>query len=488
MRREVTKTNGLAITGATGQAVDGKPPVSFARGGTGSPSGRILHDAPVSFQALVMALLGVEPPGSPGFSGLAGDGIQGVRTAEEVSKAVTLSAEVTGWGPGGVCLEGAVPLPAHSGPEGLLSSLPGEFRVDSLAGLKTEEDRHESVQAGSGPVQTGVGTKAALVAETGGKLLRLAAPGSSARTPAPLEAAGDNVPGEDSGSVDTSGPGAVDNPPGLVGAPGEGWGGAMAIMREISPAAETGLYARAASSGVFQSPRNPGGKVAVLAADGNPGLAGSPQTPGVAGDGRYSDIPETKPVGDGKGADAGGDEGPAPAGERRDTRGTPQVPAAGTGITRTAHELPVDKMSAVSGRVTAENSAKLVESAVPSPSGEGARPKALEMQIVDPEFGKLTVLLTSRGSDLNIRFLSPDARVREVLWETRYELYDAMSGKGLNLAGFTVESGWNSPGEGMPKGKDRVAARAATVSRPVAEAEPVVALRTRSWGLVDYFI
>lgn len=481
------KTDGSVVTSATGQGVEAKPAVSFTRRGAGSALGRTLADVPVSFQALVMALLGVELAGSPGLPGTAADVVEGV--PDNAFGTAISSIEAVRGTAGGVNLEGMTRLSAHSGPEGLFSSSPGESRTEGLGDSKTGEARPESAQPGSGPILTVSGTKTARAAETGGKLLRLStAPGSGALTPAQVGVAGGNASGGSPDTMDKVGLPTVDKLAGLVGsrAPGEGWGGAFTI-REI-PVTGTGSQARGASGQVLESPENPGHKVPAATMDGLPDLAPGAQTPGAIGDGRCTNAPGATPVSDGNGAKAGGDGGASLSGEKQKSRGTPQVLAAEPGITRTGPELPVDKTPAVPGRVAGEPSLKLPESAMSPQSGEGARPKALEMQIVEPELGKLTVLLTSRGSDLNIRFLSPDARVREVLWETRYELYDAMSGRGLNLAGFTVESGWSSAGGGAPKGRDRVAARAVTVSRPVAQADPMAALRTRGWGLVDYLV
>lgn len=482
----MTKTNGFAMTGATGQGAEAKPAASLTRCGAGSAPGRTLRDVPVSFQALVIALLGLQA-GSPVLSGTAVD-VVGDAPAQN-SGTVVSSIEAAGGTPGGVHLEGAVRLPLYSGPGGVFSSLPRESQTGGPEELKTEGVQCVDTQAGSGPVLTVYGTKLSPVPGTGQELLHLStACDSGVLTPALLEPGGGNVSRDDPKALGKGGPGTVDNPLELLGAgaPGEGWDGAFTI-REIPAPIGIGFQVRSAPGEVIQCPPDPGHK-APVSVEGNPDPAGKLETPGVIGDGEVVDISEMTPVARGKGAQPGGDEGANLSGEKQKTHGTTQVLAGEPGMTRAAPEFPADKTSAVSGRVPAENSPKLLESSVPSPSGEGARPKAVEMQIVEPELGKLTVLLTSRGSDLNIRFLSPDTRVREVLWETRYELYEAMSGRGLNLAGFSVESGWSSGGEGPAKGRDRVAARAVTVSGPVAQTEPIIALRTRASGLVDYLV
>lgn len=148
--------------------------------------------------------------------------------------------------------------------------------------------------------------------------------------------------------------------------------------------------------------------------------------------------------------------------------------------------LQADRGLRLPERATAEGSPAASPAEMRLPEKAGAR--AVEMEIAEPELGKVTVLLTARGSDLNVRFVSQDGRVREALWETRHELFQAMSGKGLNLAGFWVESGWNSTGGGHSAGRD--AARPGWVRRSgpdgAEEAKPV--LQGRRSGLVDYLV
>lgn len=486
-RREVTKTNGLSVTGATGQGVKAKPAESLTGCRVGSPLGRTSEDLPVSFQALVMALLGVEPAGSAGLSGASGNAVDGV-PGEAFGTPVSSIEAVRGTA-GGVGLEGMVRVSAQPRLGGLLCSLPGEFPTEELDGSETGAARSDCTQPGSGPAVTVSWTNTVSAAQTGGKLLSLStAPGARALTRAQEGVAVDNASGGSLDAVAQVGLPAVDKLPELTRpeALGEGWGRAFRI-REI-PVTGSGFQARGASGEVLEFPQNSGHKVPAATTGGLAGLVPGAQTPRAIGDGQCTSTPGAMPLSDGNGAKTGGDEGANPSGEKQKTRGTSHVLPAEPGVTRTDSELAVGKTSAAPGRVASEPSLNLPESAMSHPSGEGARPKALEMQIVEPEFGKLTVLLTSRGSDLNIRFLSPDARIREVLWETRYELYDAMSGRGLNLTGFTVESGWSSDREGPAKGRDRVAGRAVTQSRLVTQADPVVALGTRSWGLVDYLV
>ncbi|MBE3518696.1 MAG: flagellar hook-length control protein FliK [Firmicutes bacterium] len=486
-RREVTKTNGLAITVAAGQGLKAKPDASLPGSGADLVPGRPSDDLPVSFQALVMALLGVRPAGPVALPGAAAGAAENL--PEEVFGTLASSTGAVS----GAAADGNPPeiarLPWRSRPEEVLPGSPGESRSWELAHSKTGVARSEAARPGCGSVVDIPRPATVSEAKTAGELsCASATSGSGALTPARLLVAGDRTAGKAPLAADKVGLPNVDESAGSIGpeAPVQGWAGAVRI-REI-PVGGSGFPATGALGQVLELRDDPGQKVPATAMCDAADPAQGVRIPATTEERGYASIPGATPVGDENGAKTGEGGEAKLSGEREKSRGTPQVLVTESGITRTGPEFPVDKASAVPARVASEPSLKHADSTTSPPSGEGARLKALEMQIVEPELGKLTVLLTSRGSDLNVRFLSADARVREVLWETRYELYDAMSGKGLNLTGFTVESGWCSAGGDPAKGRDRVTGSSLRVSRPAAQADPAVVLQAQRWGLVDYLV
>ena len=471
--------------------VTGKGPETSSVMRSAEPSERLLshavRDVPFSFQALVMAILGVQ-------AGLSGPG-----ETEAATKG----------GLGG--FQGAVAGLADAtsgtrqvaGPE-VTESLCTCYPVYELAVASGIGSGASGPNSGGSPVE-GVESEVRAGADVSGSEASAVLPGDAqpfvaggAAFSGVLAATAGSGPGKGAATV----PAAVRHERNAAG-PAGGTGRAMEeapespgtvfTLREVSAPATREIAAGTgpgeASRFYQQTGRDVFGVPGYHGTNGGPGEGAVPPASGMTEETLAAGIPGAKPAVSQKGTPSGSDATARFWGEREKTRGTQQARLVEAGVNGTAPEPPAEKPPALAEKIPVQGSPRS-QSPAASPSGDDVRPRTVEMQIVEPEIGKLTVLLTSRGNDLSVRFLSPDNRIREALWETRHELYDAMSEKGLNLAGFSVESGWNSTGERAAEQRGTERTRIATVPEAVVRTELPLdfVARARASGVVDYVV
>jgi len=68
-------------------------------------------------------------------------------------------------------------------------------------------------------------------------------------------------------------------------------------------------------------------------------------------------------------------------------------------------------------------------------------PKSVELKMNPPELGKVTVLLSTRGDDVVVKFITQSIQTQRALTEASSDLSRALSERGLTLSGFLVDHG-----------------------------------------------
>ncbi len=68
-------------------------------------------------------------------------------------------------------------------------------------------------------------------------------------------------------------------------------------------------------------------------------------------------------------------------------------------------------------------------------------PKSLELQLDPPSLGKVTVLLSSRGEEVVVKFITSSYETQKALSGCHEDLARALSERGLSLSGFLVDHG-----------------------------------------------
>jgi hypothetical protein len=114
-------------------------------------------------------------------------------------------------------------------------------------------------------------------------------------------------------------------------------------------------------------------------------------------------------------------------------------------------------------------------------------PKSLEFRLDPPELGKVTVLLTTRGDEVAVKFVVSTPGAGRVIAESTPDLSRALSEQGLLLAGTVVDNGSADSGPGPEERPfQRSAGRKAGAIRNVSEALTPLAFGIPRESGLDY--
>lgn len=101
-------------------------------------------------------------------------------------------------------------------------------------------------------------------------------------------------------------------------------------------------------------------------------------------------------------------------------------------------------------------------------------PKSVELKMNPPKLGKVTVLLSTRGDDVVVKFITQSIETQRALTEASSDLSRALSERGLTLSGFLVDHG--GAGKEPDYSSQRFSGMWGTRSRAMSQVESMAAV------------